>query len=76
MTAYGDNDTPAAAIENLSFRWQDGDPDVLAIVQLTVGAGERVFIEGPSGSGKTTLLNLLTGVVTPTEFEEAEDHAF
>jgi len=67
MTPYGDDDAPAAAIENLSFRWQDGDPDVLAIEQLTVSAGERIFIEGPSGSGKTTLLNLLAGVVTPTE---------
>jgi putative ABC transport system ATP-binding protein len=66
MTSYGDNDTPAAAIENLSFRWQDGDPDVLAIEQLTVSVGERIFVEGPSGSGKTTLLNLLAGVVIPT----------
>jgi len=67
MTSHGDGNIPAAAIENLSFHWQAGDPDVLAIEKLTVSAGERIFIEGPSGSGKTTLLNLLAGVVTPTE---------
>jgi putative ABC transport system ATP-binding protein len=61
-----DKSTPVVAIEKLSFRWQDGDPDVLAIEQLVVGEGERIFVEGPSGSGKTTLLNLLAGVVTPT----------
>ena len=57
----GDN-TPAVVIDNLFFRWQEGDPDVLAIERLTVGAGGRVFIEGPSGRGKTTLLNRLAAV--------------
>jgi len=54
------------SVENLCFRWPDGDANVLAIEEFTVGAGERVFIEGPSGSGKTTLLNLLAGVVVPS----------
>jgi putative ABC transport system ATP-binding protein len=61
-----DDSPPVVAIDELSFRWQNGNPDVLAIERLEIGAGERVFIEGPSGSGKTTLLNLLAGVVTPT----------
>jgi putative ABC transport system ATP-binding protein len=54
------------SVDGLRFRWQAGDVDVLAIDELTVDAGERIFVEGPSGSGKTTLLNLLAGVVTPT----------
>jgi putative ABC transport system ATP-binding protein len=67
MKQGSDDGTPAAVIENLSFRWQAGGPEVLAIEKLVVGAGERVFIEGPSGSGKTTLLNLFAGVVTATQ---------
>ncbi len=66
MTTRSGNSAPVVAVESLSFRWQAGDPDVLAIDRLNIDAGQRVFIEGPSGSGKTTLLNLLAGVVIPT----------
>jgi putative ABC transport system ATP-binding protein len=40
-------------------------PLVLDIGELTVEAGEKVFIFGPSGSGKTTLLGLMSGVLRP-----------
>lgn len=52
-------------IDDISFRWRPTDAPVIDIGALSVGKGERVFIEGPSGSGKTTLLNLLGGVVLP-----------
>jgi putative ABC transport system ATP-binding protein len=52
-------------IIKLQFAWRSYAAPVLAIDNLTIGPGERVFIEGPSGSGKSTLLNLLAGVVTP-----------
>lgn len=39
---------------------------MLAIPSMTVGRGERLFIEGPSGCGKTTLLNLIAGVLKPS----------
>lgn len=37
---------------------------MLAIEDLTVALGERLFIKGPSGSGKGTLLSLISGVTT------------
>lgn len=51
-------------VKGLEFRWQPGAPRVLAIEDLTVAPGERLFIKGPSGSGKSTLLNLISGVTT------------
>jgi cell division transport system ATP-binding protein len=35
-------------------------------LDLTVNAGEMLFIRGPSGAGKTTLLRLLMGVEQPS----------
>lgn len=48
----------------LTFAYDNG-PNVLDIPELTVNAGERVFLHGPSGSGKTTLLGLIAGVLKP-----------
>lgn len=39
---------------------------MLALGEVAVAPGERVFIEGPSGSGKSTLLALVGGVVAPS----------
>jgi putative ABC transport system ATP-binding protein len=59
----------AVQIRDLVFRWQRGGPVVLALEELTIRAGERVFIEGPSGSGKSTLLSLLAGIAVPQQGE-------
>jgi putative ABC transport system ATP-binding protein len=56
-------------IRDLSFRWNDRSPVVLALDELDIDRGERVFIEGPSGSGKSTLLSLLAGVTVPQRGE-------
>ena len=36
-------------------------------VDLTVNAGEIVFVKGPNGAGKTTLLHLCAGLIQPKE---------
>ena len=50
------------AIEQLEFRYPDGDFH-LHIPELEIDAGAKVAVIGPSGSGKTTLINLLAGIV-------------
>lgn len=43
----------------LSFRYPDGEFDVLENVSFSINAGESVGIIGKTGSGKTTLVDLL-----------------
>ena len=57
---------PAIRVADAAFGYEADQP-VLALAELAVADGERVFIEGPSGSGKSTLLALVAGVVTPDE---------
>ena len=52
-------------LDEIEFRWRPSDPPVLSIRQLSIAAGEKVFLQGPSGSGKTSLLSLLGGIVQP-----------
>ena len=44
---------------NLTFRYPDGDYDVLKNVSFQIKAGENVGIIGKTGSGKTTLVDLI-----------------
>ena len=54
-----------ARLAETTFAYRAGET-VLDIAELTVAAGEKLFVEGPSGSGKSTLLGLLGGVLTPS----------
>ena len=56
---------PRLEVRNVSFRYADGEPDVIADCSLVVEPGESVAIVGPSGCGKTTLLKLMLGVHEP-----------
>ena len=44
---------------DLTFRYPDGEYDVLSNVSFTINAGENVGIVGKTGSGKTTLVDLI-----------------
>lgn len=52
--------------ENLSFRYSDGETNVLDNVDFYAAPGETIALVGASGEGKTTLLKLLLGLVQPT----------
>ena len=54
-------------VENLGFRYADGEPWVLKDCNLRIEPGEAVAIVGASGCGKTTLVKLLLGLLKPTE---------
>jgi NHLM bacteriocin system ABC transporter ATP-binding protein len=56
----------ALALECVSFRYPEGDVDVLHEVTLRAQPGEFVAVTGPSGAGKSTILRLLLGFETPT----------
>jgi ATP-binding cassette subfamily B protein RaxB len=66
-----DGDEPEAGIElvDVSFRYADGEPEVLHHVNLRIDPGESVAITGPSGCGKTTLLKIMLGVLEPSSGE-------
>ncbi|MCI8895511.1 MAG: ABC transporter ATP-binding protein [Lachnospiraceae bacterium] len=44
---------------NLTFRYPEGELDVLKQISCTIRAGEHVGLVGKTGSGKTTLVDLL-----------------
>lgn len=57
----------AIAIHDLLFKWPGADAFSLAVPELQIACGEKVFLLGASGSGKSTLLNLIAGVLTPQQ---------
>ncbi|KPF73010.1 hypothetical protein IP88_09785 [alpha proteobacterium AAP81b] len=60
-------------LRGVRYRYGDGEPEVLAGVDLVIEAGETVTIVGPSGGGKTTLLKIMLGLIDPTEGEVRVD---
>lgn len=61
-----DNLDASIEVDNLAFRYAEGEPLVLDGVTFKIEPGESVAIVGPSGCGKTTLVNVLLGVLDVT----------
>jgi energy-coupling factor transport system ATP-binding protein len=58
--------TPIVSAERVDFSYERG-ARVLADVDVSFAAGERVALVGPNGSGKSTLGRLLVGVLRPSD---------
>ena len=52
----------ALTIDNFTFRYLDGDADVLKNISLHIPENQMVAIIGESGSGKSTLLRAIMGM--------------
>ncbi|WP_049630660.1 ABC transporter ATP-binding protein [Cellvibrio sp. pealriver] len=55
----------AISLQSVQYAWAKQDSPFLAIDDLCIASGEKIFLYGASGSGKSTLLNLIAGVVSP-----------
>lgn len=58
---------PLVEIQNLTFSYDGGTPDVLSDISLAMAEGQSLLVVGDNGSGKTTLGRLLAGLVKPTK---------
>ncbi|WLA12155.1 peptidase domain-containing ABC transporter [Xanthomonas translucens] len=58
---------PKIEVNNLSFRYGDGEPWVIRNCSFVISAGQAVAIIGPSGGGKSTLMKIMLGLLIPTE---------
>jgi cobalt/nickel transport system ATP-binding protein len=57
--------TEALSIKALNFAYPEQLP-IIAGINCTIKAGEKVGLIGPNGAGKTTLFLLITGILQPT----------
>ena len=54
-------------VDNLTCRFNAGDPPVLDGLSMEIREGEYVALIGPNGSGKTTFSKHLNALLVPTE---------
>ncbi|MCU6502450.1 ATP-binding cassette domain-containing protein [Rugamonas sp. A1-17] len=66
LDAAPDLQAPVLAMRAVDFQYESANLRQLQGIDLTIAAGEFVFLLGPSGSGKSTLVRLATGLLTPT----------
>ncbi len=55
------------SLENLSFKYEEGNHLILQDITLVIEKGQRVGFVGETGSGKSTLLDIIMGLISPTE---------
>lgn len=53
-------------VSELSYRYPDGDGDVLSDVTVTIPVGTTIALVGSSGAGKTTFADILAGLLAAT----------
>lgn len=69
-------DTPALAIEGLSFSYAGSDERVLADITASIPQGAFALLVGDTGSGKSTLLSLVKPQIAPAGERTGSVRAF
>ena len=64
--AYDTTQTPLVRLNDVSFRYDAQQPQVLQHINLDIHQGEHLALVGPSGVGKTTLAQLIAQSLRPT----------
>lgn len=64
-TPLTQEEPPAVALRDVTFRYAPDDPPVLHNFDLELAPGLTTAIVGPSGSGKSTVLALIAGLHQP-----------
>lgn len=54
---------------NVTFKYPQGDKNVLENLSFKIKAGEKLALVGLNGAGKTTMTKLMCGLLVPTEGE-------
>ena len=58
--------TAGIRLRDLTFRYEDGDRDILSGLNFEFAPGSRTAIVGETGIGKSTLVRLILSVLRPT----------
>ena len=66
MTGNERENAAAISMCGVEFSWQGSPRFEMSIADLTILAGQTVFLLGASGSGKSTLLSLICGINQPS----------
>lgn len=53
--------------DDVTFKYEDGNKNVINNFSLNINQGESIAFVGKSGGGKTTLLQLIVGFLKPTK---------
>ena len=54
-------------IQDVSWKYPDGDENILDRVSITINKGESIAFVGPSGAGKSTFADIILGLFQPQE---------
>lgn len=57
----------ALQLENVSFRYDGAEKDILKNISITCGEKEKIALVGHNGAGKSTLVKLMLRLYDPTE---------
>ncbi len=64
---HPDRDNAVIAFDNVSFRYENTENDVLKNINLTVNKGEKIAVVGVNGAGKSTLVKLMMRLYDASE---------